>query len=43
MSTFPKHYHDGDEYVVVESRLSESQEDALRQFLRFARERLLGH
>jgi len=40
VATFPRHFHDGSEDHVVESYLSEEPEQALRQFLTFARERL---
>ncbi len=40
VATFPRHFHDGSEDYVVESRLSEEPEQALREFLNFARERL---
>ena len=40
VTTFPRHFHDGREDNVVESHLSESPEQALREFLTFARERL---
>jgi hypothetical protein len=39
VATFPKHFHDGSEDHVVESRLSEEPEQALREFLTFVRER----
>lgn len=38
--TFPRHFHDGDEFTVIESRLSETPKTALREFLTFARNRL---
>jgi len=40
VATFPRHFHDGSEEHVVESHLSEEPEQALREFLTFARERL---
>jgi len=40
VSTFPRHYHDGDESTVVESHLSETPEAAIREFLAFARIKL---
>jgi len=40
VATFPRHFHDGSEDYVVESHLSEEPEQALREFLNFARERL---
>ena len=42
VATFPCHFHNGSEENVVESHLSDSFEDALREFLAFARGRLLG-
>ena len=38
--TFPHHFHDGAEDSVTASYLSRSPEQALRQFLEFARNRL---
>jgi len=40
VSTFPCHFHNGSENNVVESHLSENPEEALREFLTFAREQL---
>ncbi len=40
IATFPKHFHDGNEQVVVESNLSDDPYAALRQFLGFVRRRL---
>jgi len=40
ISTFPKHFHDGNEEQVVESFLNEAPENGLRSFLSFAREKL---
>lgn len=40
MSTFPAHFHDGDEATIMESRLSTEPDTALREVLRFVRERL---
>jgi hypothetical protein len=37
VATFPKHFHDGNEKHVVESYISNVPEDALRDFLLFAR------
>lgn len=39
-ATFPRHFHDGSEVTVVESYLSAKPENALREFLMFAQERL---
>lgn len=40
VSTFPRHFHDGDETNVVESHLGDDPGVALREFLTFIRERL---
>jgi hypothetical protein len=37
VATFPRHFHDGSETNVSESRLSEVPEEALREFLAFVR------
>lgn len=37
VATFPKHFHDGSEKHVVDSYISDIPEDALREFLFFAR------
>lgn len=37
VATFPRHFHDGSETNVSESRLSEVPEQALREFLAFVR------
>ncbi|MEA3349513.1 MAG: DUF6516 family protein [Chloroflexota bacterium] len=37
-STFPRHFHDGDEMNVVESYISDVPSDALRGFLNFIKE-----
>ena len=39
LSTFPKHFHDGDEEVVAESYLEDEPEKGLRTFLSFVREK----
>ena len=36
VSSFPKHFHCGDQKTVVESALAADPEQALRQFLTFA-------
>jgi len=41
VSTFPAHFHDGDEATVVESHLSATPEVALRQVLGLIRRRLV--
>lgn len=41
VSTFPKHFHNGDEDTVVESHISDDPEEATRIFLSFARRKLL--
>jgi len=38
--TFPKHFHNGQEDNVESSFISDSHEEALRDFLDFVRERL---
>lgn len=40
ISTFPDHFHKGNEYTVTESRLGTSQEDRLRHVLTFARQHM---
>jgi hypothetical protein len=40
VSTFPKHFHDGSEDNVVESHLSSTPSDALREFCTFVRQTL---
>jgi hypothetical protein len=40
VSTFPHHFHDGDDSTVVESHKSSTPSDALRQALDFVRNRL---
>ena len=40
VKTFPKHFHDGSEEEVRESYLSDDPEEALREFLVFAQNRL---
>ena len=40
VKTFPKHFHDGSEEEVGESYLSDDPEEALREFLTFAQNRL---
>ena len=40
VQTFPHHFHDGSEDQVLESHLSQFPEEALRQFLAFARDKL---
>jgi hypothetical protein len=36
VSSFPKHFHAGDQQTVLESGLTADPEQALRQFLTFA-------
>lgn len=38
LSTFPKHFHEGSEENIRESRISDDPERAIRQFLTFVRE-----
>lgn len=40
VETFPRHFHDGSEAHVTESHISAVPEEALREFLTFARERM---
>ena len=40
VDTFPKHFHNGSELRVIESQISAVPEDALRQFLAFARRKM---
>lgn len=40
LKTYPKHFHEGDENVIKESYISDEVEEAVRQFLRFAREKI---
>ena len=42
VATFPKHFHNGREDNVVESHISTIPENALREFLLFARHKLLN-
>lgn len=42
VATFPKHFHDGSEENVRESYISHIPEQALREFLFFARAKLLA-
>ena len=42
VATFPRHFHDGSELSVSESRISEVPEEALRQFLTFVRGRIVN-
>lgn len=41
VETFPKHFHDGREERVVASQISDTPEEALRQFLAFARSKII--
>lgn len=43
IKTHPKHFHNGSEENVVESYINNKREDALREFLRFARGKLELH
>jgi len=40
ISTFPKHFHNGNEEKVIESYISEKPDEALREFLTFIRQKL---
>lgn len=39
-TTFPKHFHEGEEDTVSESNINETPNEGLREFLHFTRERL---
>jgi hypothetical protein len=40
VATYPKHFHNGSEKNVMESQISDDPEEAIRQFLNFARTKL---
>ncbi len=40
VSTFPKHFHDGSEDIVVSSHISDNPASAVKEFLSFASERI---
>jgi hypothetical protein len=40
--TFPRHFHNGSEAEVIESHISKAPNDALRDFLSFARSTMLS-
>ncbi|OQY26348.1 MAG: hypothetical protein B6I38_11480 [Anaerolineaceae bacterium 4572_5.1] len=40
VKSFPRHFHDGDEMNVVESHISQNPQEALREILTFAREKI---
>lgn len=42
VATFPKHFHNGSESNVVESHISSTPEDAMREFLIFVRQKLFS-
>ena len=42
VSTFPKHCHDGSQLNVTESFLPDDFENAVKEFLRLVRERMIG-
>ena len=42
VATFPKHFHNGDDSNVVESHISDSPDQAIREFLTFVRHKLLN-
>lgn len=37
-NTFPKHFHSGDRYSVIESHISDDPENGMLEFLSFARQ-----
>lgn len=41
LGTFPKHFHDGEEQTVKESHISDRPEEALREFLEFAKGKMV--
>jgi len=41
LSTFPKHFHNGADDIVIESYLSDDPKEAIRTFLNFIRTKLL--
>lgn len=42
ISTFPKHFHNGNESHVVESTISDNPEQAIREILLFVQQKLLS-
>lgn len=40
ITTFPKHFHDGSEYSVRDSDISDKSEIAIREFLKFIRNKM---
>ena len=40
VSSFPKHFHSGDQQTVTESDMEDDPEQGFRQFLKFARSKL---
>ena len=40
IKTFPRHFHNGDEFFVEESFISENLNEGLREFLYFVRDKL---
>jgi hypothetical protein len=43
ISTFPKHFHDGTQDNVKESYISDRPEEAVREFLKFTRQKVFRH
>jgi hypothetical protein len=42
VTTFPKHFHEGSEDIVLESRINDTPDEALREFLSFIRDKFAG-
>tara|TARA_Y100000031_G_scaffold153837_1_gene200069 strand:- start:2529 stop:2897 length:369 start_codon:yes stop_codon:yes gene_type:complete len=40
IKTFPKHFHDGSEDNAIESNISDKPNNAIREFLKFVREKI---
>lgn len=40
-TTFPKHFHDGEEEKVIESNIHKMPDEGLREFLYFVRQKLI--
>ncbi len=43
ITTYPKHFHNGDEAIVEESFIPDDPETAIRYFLGFVRDQLAAH
>ncbi len=40
LATFPKHFHNGNEKTVEDSRISDEPDEALREFLNFVKKKI---